>query len=34
MPDYIAKKSDLDNEIFKKLKKCDMHPKTLSEKCR
>jgi hypothetical protein len=34
MSDYNLKKNDLDNEIYKKIKKCEMHPKTLSEKCR
>ncbi len=34
MTDYATKKEDLNNEIFRKLKKCEMHPKALSDKCR
>jgi len=34
MSDFNCKKNDLDNEIYEKLKKCDIHPKILSEKCR
>lgn len=34
MTDFSKKIINLDDEILKKLKKCEMHPKTLSEKCR